>query len=263
MAAKILHLAWKFKVTIFLFLLVVGTFFLLAENYYISNETINLTALSLFAPWNIFVYELIHIGPYHLLSNVVALVAFGLVLEHTLSSRDLLAIFFSATVATGAFFLLLNPMAMVIGASAGILAMITSAFFSDPKRTIIAAIVAILFGLFLTFTLNAAIVAVQDFFESQTQVLQEEIQEAVEEGNEEKQQELTQQLVVTVQEQVVFEENREQEFYAVSDYFSHLFAAFFGVAYMFFFRRKKFIQGIEELDDFLHEIAGKLMKKTV
>ncbi|MDD5163287.1 MAG: rhomboid family intramembrane serine protease [Candidatus ainarchaeum sp.] len=243
-----------------LFFLIIGIFFLLADNFYIPQETIRETSFSPERPLNVVVYEFIHIGPNHLLSNALTLLAFGIAFELALSSLDLLIVFFSSAIITALFFVLTNPGSSIVGASAGILSLITGAFFASPKKFFIALGFSIFFALAIFAVLNAALFSTQQNFEAKQQELQAGIQQAIIEKNPEKQKQLEQSLEKTVVQKQSFEQSKAVEKNAVSDYGSHIFAALFGIGYVFFFRRKKFVESIAQIDNFLQSLP-RIIKK--
>jgi len=258
---RIFAFFFKTKATLLVFFLLIAVFFFLSSNFFIPSETLNQASFSLARPLNVFTYELIHIGPYHLASNVLTLLAFGIALELALSSLDVFIIFFASAVISGLFFIFSNPGSSVVGASGGILALITAAFFSSPKKFFMAVFAAIVFALMIFFVLNSALFSTQQNFEVKTQEIKQGIRQAASEGNFEKQKQLEQELEATVVQQASFEQSTVVEKNAVSDYASHVFAALFGIGYVFFFRRKKFIESIAQIDLVLHNIKKKIKRQ--
>jgi membrane associated rhomboid family serine protease len=251
---------FRAKATLAIFLLAIGVFFLLSSNFYLPQSTIQNSSFSFSQPWNIIIYEFIHIGPNHLLSNALTLLAFGIAFELALSSLDMLIVFFASGILTAIFFVFTNPSSSVVGASAGILSLITGAFFASPKKFVIAFGFSIVFALIVFAMLNSALFSTQQNFEAKQQELQVGIQQAIFEKNPEKQKQLEQNLEETVVQKQSFEQNKSVEKNAISDYGSHVFAALFGIGYVFFFRRKKFFESIAQIDCFLQALHKKFKK---
>jgi len=244
-----------------LFFVIIGVFFLLADNFYISQETIQNTSFGAAQPWNVVVYEFIHIGPNHLASNVLTLLAFGIAFELALSSLDMLIVFFSSAILTAIFFVLTNPGSSIVGASAGILSLITGSFFASPKKFFIALGCSVVFAIIIFALLNTALFSTQQNFEVKQQEIQTGIVQAIQEKNPEKQKQLEQKLEETLVQKQSFEENKAVERNAVSDYGSHVFAALFGIGFVFFFRRKKFFGSMAQIDSFFQSASKKLKRQ--
>ncbi len=74
-----------------------------------------------------------HIGAHHLVGNLVPLIAFALLLELTLSGRDVIVVFLASGLVAALVFLVLNPSSFLAGASGGISGLMTAAALSRPK----------------------------------------------------------------------------------------------------------------------------------
>ncbi|MDD5148511.1 MAG: rhomboid family intramembrane serine protease [Candidatus ainarchaeum sp.] len=257
---RVFSFLFRIKATLIIFFLIVGIFFLFSNNFYIPQETIQSGSFSLFQPLNIIVYEFIHIGPNHLASNALTLLAFGIAFELALSSLDTFVLFFSSAILTALVFVFTNPGSSVVGASAGILSLITGSFFASPKKFFMALGASIIFALLIFAALNTALFSTQQSLETKEQTLNTSLQQAIAEKNLEKQRQIQEQIVETASQKYSFEQGKSTEKNAVSDYGSHVFAALFGIGYVFFFRRKKFLESMEQIDLFLHNIKMKIKK---
>ena len=107
---KFQKIAWKFKSTIAICLLIFAAFILLSNaGFFISTNQLLKLALTSFQLENAVHYMLIHVGYKHLAVNLVSFIAFSLVVEFVLGSRHAFAIFWISGIISGMIFVLLNP----------------------------------------------------------------------------------------------------------------------------------------------------------
>ncbi len=105
------------------------------------------------ASWNlagVFTHLFMHQGVHHLLANILPLAAFAVLLETTMNAGGVLFVFFAAGTAGGLVYVLLNPGALVIGASAASSGLMAAATALRPKQAILLAVfIAVLATLFV------------------------------------------------------------------------------------------------------------------
>ncbi|EIM75961.1 rhomboid family protein [Nitritalea halalkaliphila LW7] len=99
----------------------------------------------LFQPWTLFTYMFLHEGIFHILFNMLFLYWFGLIVNEYLGSRKLANIYVLGGLAGAALYLLIyniSPMfsesvssSRMLGASAGVYAVVVGAATLDPNRT--------------------------------------------------------------------------------------------------------------------------------
>lgn len=83
-------------------------------------------------------YAFVHIGLKHLIGNMIALAAFGAILEQRLRGTHVIAMFVVAGLASGLAYALMHPDIWVVGASAGIAGLLAASFVADTNRALVA-----------------------------------------------------------------------------------------------------------------------------
>ncbi|WP_288370628.1 rhomboid family intramembrane serine protease [uncultured Algoriphagus sp.] len=96
-------------------------------------------------PWSIFTYMFLHEGIFHILFNMLFLYWFGLLIHQYLGSRKLANLYILGGLAGGLFYLLIYNLApyfsnsvdssMMLGASAGVFAIVVGAATLSPNTT--------------------------------------------------------------------------------------------------------------------------------
>ncbi|KPQ13765.1 MAG: rhomboid family protease [Algoriphagus marincola HL-49] len=96
-------------------------------------------------PWSIFTYMFLHEGIFHILFNMLFLYWFGLLIHQFLGSRKLANLYILGGLAGGLFYLLIYNLApyfrgavdssMMLGASAGVFAIVVGAATLSPNTT--------------------------------------------------------------------------------------------------------------------------------
>lgn len=87
--------------------------------------------------WTLVTYGLLHASFGHILFNVLALVSFGVVIEQNLSTKRYLLLLVAGTILGGLLAIVVQPYAIVVGASAGICALFARYALSYPNSTIL------------------------------------------------------------------------------------------------------------------------------
>ncbi|MEM0475619.1 MAG: rhomboid family intramembrane serine protease [Candidatus Norongarragalinales archaeon] len=199
------------------------------------------------SPIGFFTHVFLHVGIQHLISNLLPLFAFALLLETTLAWSDVIAIFLASGVFGGILFSLLNPGAALVGASAGVSGLMASAAALKPKRALALLVIVPLAIAFLAIPLvelgerafERGLFERKASLESEIPVLlaQNKTVEAAQAN-------ASLQAVVAQAQQTV--EGRLREEATQTDFTVHVFGAFVGVAFLWFFRRRKLSCGVRE-----------------
>ena len=232
-------------ITTALALIIAGAYFALSSQLLFASEAnVRALELSILRPWNIFSYFFIHSGYPHLLGNLAAIIAGGLVVEHWLRKRDAPLIFFLGSAFAGMMFVLLNNEYSVIGASAGGVALLTAAFTLDPKRAILNYVFAtiIVYALILGANAYSGYQSAQIIAEKQQLVVEK--QQAIEQNNTA--------AVQRTQEKINEKEEAIQQIWqgrelekTPPNFEIHVFAALASLAYIFALRRKELYAAIK------------------
>ncbi len=119
-----------------------------------TGQDVSEHELSVDSPQNILLYIFQHAGYAHLIGNLAVILAAGAILESTLGKKDILILFFGASIFAGALFAALNPGNSIIGASAGAIALLTAAFILHPKKAILGFAVMLGLGYIAIFGIN-------------------------------------------------------------------------------------------------------------
>ena len=231
---------WRLKATIIIALVLIAAYFFFSQgNLFIETSTLLSRGFSVGNPFNIISYMLVHMSIWHLMVNVVSLVLFATIVELALSSRDVVGIFLFSAVLTVVFFSVFNPGIALIGASAGVWGIMASSFILNAKRAVAA--LAIVVALFL-FLFPAAAIIVQEYETAMLQKnteLETALTTAVETGNTERAAVIAVEKSEAEAELKEFSQSKQLAAETIIDPFLHSYAAIFGIAYLFIFRRKE------------------------
>ncbi|MFH1257215.1 MAG: rhomboid family intramembrane serine protease [Candidatus Diapherotrites archaeon] len=257
------ELLWKFKASLLLLFLILLSYVLLSKGaFFIPLESLLAVSFNAQMPLNIFFYEFIHTGVFHLSANLLSLLFFALILEAALSSLDVVLVFlFSGTLAA-IVFSSLNPATAMIGASAGISGLFGAAFSLKPLKTLIATAAALAL---LYFAVAPALsFAIGEFEANSTQkisALELDLNRAREQGDLNKAAVISKKLTESKKEIEKFGEGKEFEIKTSTDFFVHGYAAAFGFLYVFLFRRKKFSEAMKGIREKRIAVQGKIFGK--
>lgn len=237
----------KFKATLVIAAaLVLGYFVISQGNIFIEKNTLVSLAFSISQPANILSYMITHMSIWHMAVNVLSLLLFASIVETTLGSKDVFGIFaFSGTV-TVALFAFFNPETILVGASAGVWGIMSSAFILDFRKALaLLGIVLILFlAVFPTATL--AVETYQASLNQENFELGEELNKAVISGEEEKIVEAVKQKEIVETEVEEFSASKRFASEAAVDPLLHTYAGALGIAYLTIFRRKETLAAIKK-----------------
>jgi membrane associated rhomboid family serine protease len=118
---------------------------------YASPALLASFGLAWWNPLGVFTHLFMHQGVRHLLANILPLVTFAVLLETQMSTGGVLVIFFASGIAGGLAYILVNPGAVVIGASAASSGLMAAATALRPKQAILLAVfITVLAVLFVT-----------------------------------------------------------------------------------------------------------------
>ncbi|MFH1587491.1 MAG: rhomboid family intramembrane serine protease [Candidatus Diapherotrites archaeon] len=257
------ELVKKFKATILLTILLLLSYFLLSSGeIYIPDATLSSFSFSLSQPLNIIFYNFIHTGLFHLIVNLSSLIIFALIVESVLGSRDVLAIFFFASILAAITFVAINPDTALIGSSAGISGLLGAGMILKTKRAFAAAVViSILFGIVIAPALHSFITAYADDLKRSKQDADLDLNRAIDAGNIYKIPDLNKAAEQINENQQKFKKGRENELEIKTDPFIHGYAAGYGIIFLWLFRRKKFWAGIREFHGFLDGLTAKIRRR--
>ncbi len=235
-----LAIIWRLKATIVIALILIAAYFFFSQgSLFIEKNALLSMSFSAGSPFNIISYMLAHMSIWHLIVNVVSLVLFATVIELALSSRDVAGIFLFSAIFTVAFFSFFNPGIALIGASAGVWGIMAASFILNAKRAVAA--LAIVVALFL-FLFPAAAIVVEQYegmMLQQSIELETALANAVETGDQERVAVITVEKIEAEAKLIEFDESKQLAAKTIIDPFLHTYAAIFGIAYLFLFRRKK------------------------
>jgi len=238
--SQVLAIIWRLKATIVIALILITAYFFFSQgSLFIEKNALLSMAFSVENPFNIISYMLAHMSVWHLMVNIVSLVLFATIVELALSSKDVVGIFLFSTILTVVFFSFFNPGIVLIGASAGVWGIMAASFVLNAKRAVAA--LAIIVALFL-FLFPAAAIIVQQYetvIVQKNTELETALATAVKTGNMEKAEEIKVEKMVAEAELKEFSESKQLAAETIIDPFLHSYAAIFGIAYLFLFRRKK------------------------
>ncbi len=256
------ELVKKYKATILLSVLLIGIYFILsAGEIYIPDAILSTFSFSLDQPLNIIFYNFIHTGLFHLLVNLISLIIFALIVESVLGSKDVLAIFFFASILSAITFAAINPSTSLIGSSAGISGLLGAGMILKTKRAFAAAIVVSIFlGIIIAPTLHSFIDLYADELKKSKQDAQIDLNRAIDAGDIDKIPDLNKTVEQKANTEKKFKKGRENELEIKTDPFIHGYAAGFGIIFIWLFRREKFRAGIKEFHKFLDKWRRKIRK---
>jgi len=133
-----------------LVVLVLASYLYFGAEPYASSAAIGAFGLALWNPIGVVTSLFMHQGVQHLLANLIPLAAFALLLESTtLSGGAVIVIFLASGMAGGLVYVLLNPGALIIGASAAIAGLMSAAVALKPKQAIALAVIVALLAVFI------------------------------------------------------------------------------------------------------------------
>jgi len=247
-AKKQLTMAVKdFKATLLIAIaLTMGYLWLSQGSLFVDKNTLVSLAFSLNQPLNIMSYMLTHMSLWHLAVNVFSLLLFASIVESNLGPGDVLGIFLFSGMTTVALFVLINPGTTLMGASAGVWGLMSSAFVLDARKAF--ASLGILLALFL-LVFPATTVAIEAYREGLNQKnleYGEQLREAVSSGKEKAIAEASEKKKVVEKEVREFSESKQFASEAEVDPFLHTYAGIMGLAFLAIFRRKRTIEAMKK-----------------
>lgn len=240
----------KFLGTLLLVLGVLVPYYILSNGtFYLPDNTLENLG---FAPGvslsNYVTHLFTHVGLTHLVSNLVPLVAFGLLLESSVASYHVIGLFLFSGILSSIFFSFLNPSVLLIGASTGVSGLMAASTLLKPKKALVFLIVMLI--LIASF---APTVAYYNSFqlsrmqEEKTQ-LGQKVQALLAQNKTEEakaQNESLSQVQVKITQTT---QGIEREQQTPTDLLVHLFGAGFGALYLILFARKSLDKGLLEFE---------------
>jgi membrane associated rhomboid family serine protease len=236
--------------TLTLFLLVALPYFLFSEGtLYLPTEFLNSLALSAGQYAGLVTHLFLHVGILHLSGNLIPLLLFSLLLESVLVSLDVLIIFFASGILGGALFSLLNPAAYLIGASAAVSGLMSACTALRPKQALVLLVATPILISFVVYPVVsfAERSSEQSLTEKQS-ALQSDLIKLVAENKTVEAAQVNASLKIVEKQAAQTLEGRQREEATPTDFLVHAFGALVGVAFLFFFRKKKLAEGIGEFE---------------
>ncbi len=199
-----------------------------------------------------------HIGVHHVVGNLVPLIVFALLLEMTLSGRDVLAVFLSSGLVAAFVFFVLNPASFLAGASGGIAGLMTAACLSRPK---FGAVLLLVVPLFMTFVASPALAFAESTsfsdLNDRVALLMQQSAEFEASGQFEAAEKARADAAATNATLVKQEASAAAEKKAVPDFLVHLAGALVGALYVLALYRDRVRDGFEEVAVMLDGALGR------
>jgi membrane associated rhomboid family serine protease len=191
----------------------------------------------------------LHVGILHLAGNLIPLVLFSLLLESALASVDVLIIFFASGILGGALFSFLNPSAYLIGASAAVSGLMSAVTALRPKQALALLVATPLLVSFVAFPIvSFAERSHERSLEEKQAALETNLSKLVAENKTVEAAQVNASLKIVERQAAQTLEGRLREEATPTDFLVHAFGALVGVAFLFFFRKKKLAEGIKEFE---------------
>ena len=238
-------------------LLIAGQLAFSSELLFPKPENIAQLGFSPKTPLNIVFYNFIHADYSHLVFNLAAIIAAGLVIEAVLRKRDFLALFFAGSAFAGFLFALINPAFAVIGSSGGAVALLAAAFTVDTKKTVLytAGFMALALGIVLAG--NYYVEYTNEKIAAEIAGLEQERQQALQQNNTGLAQQTEQQIGTRQARALQIRRGIETKNITAPNFEIHVFAALFGVFYAALFARKELYRNTREIFGFGRKAIGR------
>ena len=218
---------------------------------YIPTSALLIFGFSLENLIGLVTYSFIHIGPMHLIGNVLLLVPLGILAEKKLRFKDYFAIFFLSAAISALVYAMIKPENVLVGASAAVAGLMAAAFMVDIKKAVAAMILfSLLFAVITpqvdSFTDNEASILKNKSaeLEQNLTVIDQQIADATQQNDtvavqalEYAKNETLQSFNSTVTQQTNIEIGKEREEETETNQIVHLVGAMTGMAYLLLFRR--------------------------
>ena len=263
--SKIPVFLFKIKTSLLLALLIAFFYFSISGGAaFIPVREILGYSFSVYAPENSFLFIFVHESLHHLFENLFALLAYAIVIELALGAADVIAIFFISAIAAAFVYVSVHANAALLGASTGVMGLAAAAFFIDLKRALVLSIAMLaLVYIIAVPVISTGVDAQKQNLESEKQQISGEIETAKSTGDVERQQVLEKRISVVKQQSTQIREGTEFADKTQTSNLAHGLGAFFGIAYLFIFRRGKFEKAAKDLHGILIgllRIAGVVRK---
>jgi len=259
---------WLTFITIFVY------FLFSSGTLYIESDSLYSLAYTPSQPLSILTHLFVHVGIFHFIGNIIPLIIFALVLESAVIYLDVLLIFFISGAISALIFSGLNPSVLLIGGSAGIAGVMSSALLTRPRHTLVLLIITTILMYQVIFPVVTYLSTSQETQLAETtqqlskEVIQieENLQVAVEENRTEDAAQLNETLVQTntsfqetKQKLETTFEGKERESKTPIDFPVHVYGAIIGALYIIIFRREKLKEGKNEfikLGEQINDVFG-------
>ncbi|OIO26429.1 hypothetical protein AUJ14_01910 [Candidatus Micrarchaeota archaeon CG1_02_55_22] len=222
---------------------------------YLSDTALEQLSFSLASsPAALFTHQFLHVGPLHLLGNLLPLIVFGLLLETVLSSVEIIVIFLTAGIISSILFSFTNPLVSLVGASTGVAGLMGAAAVARPKLALSLLLLTpvilylVIFPLATDYTRAKTVDLV-----SQQQQLTEQVDSLVVQTKSNTSTQLQEQLAQTqsarqdaTQQRVLVESGKEREHSTPSDFLVHVYGILVGIAYVALFHQRLVKTGAQE-----------------
>jgi len=230
-------------------LVVLPYFVFSGGTFYLPTDFLNSLALGVGQWFGLASHLFLHVGVLHLSGNLIPLLLFSLLLESVLSSVDVLLIFFSSGILGGFLFSLLNPSAFLIGASAAVSGLMSACTALRPKQALALLVATPILITFLVYPIvSLAERSSEQFLIEKQSILQSNLNKLIAENKTVEAIQVNESLKVVERQAKQTIEGRQREETTPTDFLVHAFGALVGVAFLFFFKRNKLNEGINEFE---------------
>jgi membrane associated rhomboid family serine protease len=212
-------------------------------------------------PWNIIFHIFIHASYGHLITNLAMLLSAGFVVETIIGWKETAKIFFLGAAFSAIMFAIINPFNSLIGASGGAAALLSAAFLTNPKKTIVVAIIGTIIAFLISGGISIKIEEQKEKTKNEIIKLEQQKQQAVKDNNQQKIEIVQNQIETKTKEQKQIKQGIEITKKTKTNFEVHLFAGIFGALYMYIFKRKIVKETSKNLFLSLKKIRIKSKKK--
>ena len=244
---------------IFAVALLIPYFWLSGGALYLPDDAVNSLAFGAPQTAGAFTHLFFHVGLNHLLGNLIPLVLFAIVLGGAVAWFDVVFVFVASGIFASLMFSLLNPGAIIIGASAGVSGLMASAVVVRPKKALLLLIAVPLLITFLVFPVSNFFVQWQlDSKNAQISSMEQQVTTLVAQNRTDEAAQVTEQLKYAEDSYEREYGGRQRESSTPTDFLVHAFGALFGAGFIAFFRRDALQEGYYEFQDLGRQLNEKI-----
>ncbi|MBI3588537.1 rhomboid family intramembrane serine protease [Candidatus Micrarchaeota archaeon] len=235
-------------------------FYLSGGSLFISDERLSAFSLSPGgSPLGVVAHLFAHVGPRHLASNVLPLLAFGYVFEMSVGWLEAFFVFLASGAIAGGVFSLLNPAVALVGASTGVAGLIGGSCLSAPKSAFVLLLFTPLFVYFILLpSADLASGGQAAALEKKSGGLADLYAAQVAQNRPKEAQQTAQEISAVEQSRLALSKGIEREGKSSSDALVHVVGALVGMAFVILFRRSAADKGVAELEETIGSLGRAL-----